>query len=788
MNFREESMKKFKKLLTFLVTLSMMFSLFSVSVFADNDTISVSLRVEGPEETFYYNEEVKVEVSEDSYVTCEDVLAASGIDYTSEESSYGSYVTSICGYYGTGWMYAIDDNTSYSVVDGSKVVYYPYEEGNNYTYFNSDSYETTTGTDLEIELVEQSYDENWNIVDLACTYAQIYYKTTPTSEEIALQSITDEDGKATVSFNEAGTYYLTAKSLTGEYLSRAFTTVTVTGDKIDTSTIDASVASIEVVEETSDNISLPTYTNDYNCSISWSSSNESILSSDGIVNNSDLTDETYVLLTAIFYQYSDGSTKTVQYLVKVLPDTSSYDAGTLSTSVGSWLNSSYNQAITNTSTPISSSDTSLKWLNSGNYKSSPIIVDDYIYVVNGSNQLVKLNKSDGTQVSIANLSGSLYYNADIIYGDGMIFAPLSNGTIQAFNADNLASLWISESAGNAVTSKLTYYNGYIYAGTMNSSSNGVFFGINVKDEDTSTGKETKTLTWTYTSTGSRTGYYSNHAVVINEQLYFIGDDGILVCHSLSEDKVINTLSLDAGIRSGITYDDNYMYIMTMSSTLYKISIADLTVADKVQVYEDGYSTSTPTLYNGRIYVGGLKDSSDFYGTGFIAVIDATSMEFEAIADTDANVQSQPLVTSAYANADNLSSVVVYFTCNSYPGGIYYIEDYVGNTSIEVNVLYTPDSAYQQYNMNSVVVDDEGVLYFVNDSGTLFALKNTNSDASIPTPEPPEGETGDPKETPKVKVAETEDYTDITIYIVIGGIAIAAIVILVVIKRRNNENR
>ncbi len=786
-------MKKLKKLFTFFMTLSMMFSLFSVSVLADNDTIIVSLRVEGASETLFYNEGVKVSANTD--VTCEDVLKASGITYTSESSYYGgTYVTSINGYYGTGWMYAIDDNRSYSIVDGSKVVYYPYEDGNSYTYFTNDTYTTTTGTDLDIELVEQGYDENWNMIDSACAYAQIYYKTSPTGDETALQSITDENGQTTVSFNEAGTYYITAKSLTGEYLSRAFATVTVTGDTIDTSALDSSIASIDVVNETSDNIALPTYTTDYNCSISWSSSNESVISSDGIVHNSGLSDETYVLLTATFYQYKDGSTKTVQYLVKVLSDTSTYNAGSLSTINGSWLNSNYNQAITSTSTPISSSDTSLQWLDSSNYKSSPIIVGDYVYIVNGSNQLVKLNKSDGSVVSKANLSGSLYYTVDIIYGDGMIFVPLSNGTIQAFNANNLASLWISESAGNAVTSKLTYYNGYLYAGTVNSSDNGVFFAINIKDEDTSTGKETKALTWTYTSTGSRTGYYSNQAAIINDQLYFIGDDGVLVCHSLTDNKVISILSLDsAGVRSSITYDDNYMYIMSRSSTLYKISISDFIIVNQVQVYEDGYSTSTPTLYNGRIYVGGLKDSSDFYGTGFIAVIDASSMEVVAVTDTIANVQSQPLVTTAYANVDNLSSVIVYFTCNTYPGGVYYIEDYEGNTSIAADTLYIPDSTYQQYNANNVVVDSNGILYFVNDSGTLFALMNTNLQASLGTKDIAQDTQSTDTETIKTTtsdttatsshIVQTGDETDITMYFVIGGIAIVAIIVLVVMKKK-----
>ncbi len=235
----------------------------------------------------------------------------------------------------------------------------------------------------------------------------------------------------------------------------------------------------------------------------------------------------------------------------------------------------------------------------------------------------------------------------------------------------------------------------------------------------------------------------------------------------------------------------YIYMMSMSSTLYKISIADLTVVDQIQIYEDGYSTSTPTLYNGRIYVGGLKDNSDFYGTGFIAVIDASSMDVIAISDTVANVQSQPLVTTAYANEDNLNSVIAYFTCNTYPGGVYYIEDYEGNTSITVNALYTPDSAYQQYNMNNVVVDDEGTLYFVNDSGTLFALENTNSQASIAAKKIVEETDTNTTETSTkettdslVNVVETGDETNMTIYIVIGGIAIAVIVVLLFTRNKN----
>jgi hypothetical protein len=375
----------------------------------------------------------------------------------------------------------------------------------------------------------------------------------------------------------------------------------------------------------------------------------------------------------------------------------------------------------------------------------------------------------------------------------MIFVPLKNGTIQAFNESNLASLWISKALNQQVTSKLTYSNGYLFAGTMGSSKNGVFFGLDVKDEDTTKGNEVKDYLWTYNANG-RNGYYSNKAVVVNNNVYFVGDDGVLVSHNLSSHKVNKTVTLDSGVRSGITYDNGYLYINDRSSTLYKIDASSLKIVNKVQLYENGSSTSTPTIYNNRIYVGGSQDGDDFYAKGYIAIIDASTLNVIAKQETNADMKAMPLVTSAYATSQNKNSVVVYFTTNSTPGGIYSITDYTGNTKITVEELYTPKD--QNYNMNSVIVDDKGILYFVNDTKNIYALKNTNKSATITLDsevkenkdkvkedkDKVKEEKTEKKETQKTqtsvkksKAVETGDNTTYYVYVIVIIVAIAVLI-------------
>lgn len=149
------------------------------------------------------------------------------------------------------------------------------------------------------------------------------------------------------------------------------------------------------------------------------------------------------------------------------------------------------------------------------------------------------------------------------------------------------------------------------------------------------------------------------------------------------------------------------------------------------------------------------------------------------------------MTTAYADESNKNAVAVYFTCNNYPGGIYSFIDYQGNTKIDIKELYQPEKEYQQYNMNSVCVDEKGVLYFVNDSKSLFALENTDNQSSIVVKDTTEknedkNQKEDTTKKEEKKKVETGDNTNITMYVVIVIIAVIALIALCLPKFRNKK--
>lgn len=108
----------------------------------------------------------------------------------------------------------------------------------------------------------------------------------------------------------------------------------------------------------------------------------------------------------------------------------------------------YYNAMPNAPTPISSDDAVLYWatkIGEGfdqNACSPPIIVNDELYVYSGST-LYRIDKTSGKILAQGEMSDTSSFAINPpTYADGMIFVGLSGGTIQAFNASTLESLWV----------------------------------------------------------------------------------------------------------------------------------------------------------------------------------------------------------------------------------------------------------------------------------------------------------------------------------------------------------
>ena len=118
------------------------------------------------------------------------------------------------------------------------------------------------------------------------------------------------------------------------------------------------------------------------------------------------------------------------------------------------------------------------------------------------------------------------------------------------------------------------------------------------------------------------------------------------------------------------------------------------------------------VYNDRIYVGAETSG----GTkGAAAVLDDNTLECIYTVDTDGKVQSTPLVSI------NEDKVYIYVTSYNKPGNIVMLADSKGQTEAKSIVLYSPEGEKGQYCINNVVADDNGKLYYQNDSGYMSAL-------------------------------------------------------------------
>lgn len=417
-------------------------------------------------------------------------------------------------------------------------------------------------------------------------------------------------------------------------------------------------------------------------------------------------------------------------------------------------NSKNNNALTNTVTPDSAATAELKWVKKygtgwSASTSIPIIVNNNVYFIMGS-KIIRADKATGDVLREGTLKGSAGFSTNsLVYAEGMVFAQVGNGVIQAFNADTLESLWVTEAIGGQTISPITYYNGYIYTGMWRGETNMQNFAcFSVTDEDPTNGFETKYATWLMPHMG---GYYWVGAYVNDVCAVFGSDDGTsdsnsptAVLYSVNPvtGSVIDTINdVKGDIRCCVVYDSGRVYFTTKGGYLYSVGLNSNGTFDHASIKSiqiGSMSTSTPVIYKGRLYVGCSGKGYDWDGDSGsgIAVVDVSGGKLDIIykASTPGYPQAGPLVSTAFENSTG--KVYVYTTYNKNPGGIYIIEDSAGQTEPSANNgdLYVPEKAYQQYCISTICADSEGTLYYKNDSGALIAVK---SKAKLPEPPKPD---------------------------------------------------
>ena len=425
----------------------------------------------------------------------------------------------------------------------------------------------------------------------------------------------------------------------------------------------------------------------------------------------------------------------------------------------------FNNGVTSAKIPTEPQDTALYWAarigdgDSANACGCPILVDGALYTYAGT-ALYKIDAASGEVLQTGRMhhTSSFAINTPT-YADGMLFIGLSDGTVQAFNAATLEPLWIyTDPLGGQPNSPIAYADGYIYTGFwQGETSDANYVCISVTDEDPTSPDEEKLASWTYTHTG---GFYWSGAYVTDNAVVIATDDGKAgytkgYAEVVSLDRRTGqtlgsvTMPQTGDIRSGVMYDrgTDACYFTSKGGWFGKLRLLPDGAPDasslQILTLQNGsdvpaMSTSTPTVYNGRAYIG-VSGSSPFgmYSGHNVTVIDLLHMEIAYTVPTRGHPQTSGVLTTGYDTGDG--TVYVYFIDNCTPGKIRVLRDRHGQTqpyrtetesyaqggqTLYCDVapaLFTPCDGHAQYAICSPVADADGTLYFKNDSGYLFAV-------------------------------------------------------------------
>ena len=469
--------------------------------------------------------------------------------------------------------------------------------------------------------------------------------------------------------------------------------------------------------------------------------------------------------------------KTIQIKLEKAPDSTLKDIE-LPTDWPLFRKNDENNGVVDVRTPITAEDTVLVWANklgegySGGAVGSPIIVGGYLYTYSGTT-IMKVDKETGLVLKTGTMvGGSAFAINCATYAEGMIFIGLANGRVQAFNAETLESLWVYRDAlGGQPNCPIAYADGYIYTGFWNSETKQANFAcLSVTDEDATKTNEAKLPTWTYTHNGFYwAGAYVNSDFVLvttddGAEGYVTGRGSILSLNPKTGKLIDSLQATNVGdLRSSVCYDEETeaYYFTSKGGDLYQVKVnADgtFTKGSLRRLHLDNgadsasappMSTSTPVIANGRAYIG-VSGTSQFtaYSGHNITVVDLSTFSIAYSVPTMGYPQTSGLLTTAYQNEDGYN--YVYFIDNFTPGKLRVIRDMPGMTEVDHSyttmetyskngeehtvetayVLFTPDGAQAQYAICSPIVDEEGNIYFKNDSAQLMRLSSRITELEV----------------------------------------------------------
>ncbi|NOQ32887.1 MAG: PQQ-binding-like beta-propeller repeat protein [Methanosarcinales archaeon] len=349
---------------------------------------------------------------------------------------------------------------------------------------------------------------------------------------------------------------------------------------------------------------------------------------------------------------------------------------------------------------------------------TPIIAGDKIYVFAANGSIWAFNKTNGDLIWENETTGGTLQTSTPAYGDGKIFVAAKSGDLFAFDAETGEELWNVHVIDRNFECPITYFDHRIYLGE------GLTGGVTTKYYYCYS--DAGTEIWSH-AISNTAGFLWCGASVVGDYIVFATHEGELISvyrdDGMLADKIDLTSDLsfsksDLGmVRASVAYHDGYVYTTSEQGQsigyIWKVGFDDSsgTFNDCGWSTANGFSTSTPVIYDGRVYVG----QGEHGCSGNLTCLDDSTGAILWSYPVDAGVKSSPAVSVQGENP------YIYFTGAKNDGLLYCLKG-DGTLAWKYN---PPDDGYI---LQGGAISD-GNVYFGTGAGYLYCI------AGMETPPP-----------------------------------------------------
>ena len=366
-----------------------------------------------------------------------------------------------------------------------------------------------------------------------------------------------------------------------------------------------------------------------------------------------------------------------------------------------------NTGITSDAAPRS--DPELVWsVQTDGINVPPIIAGNLVYVYDANGTIRAFDKKSGDLVWRNETSPWMLQSSTPAYGGGKIFVAGRDGNLHAFDAATGERLWETDVTDYALTCPVTYCDHRIYIGESYCREPARYFCYD----------ENGTMLWS-SSAAAAGAFEWCGASVVGDHLIHPTSSGHLISLfrengtlsgevDLADTHSISFARPDVGrIRASVSYHDGCVYVTSESSAsegyLWKIGFDSGRFIDEGFSAQIGFSTSTPVLYDGRVYVG----QGEHGCPGNLTCLNDLTGEVIWSYPAPAGVKSSP----ALSICDD--GVYIYFTTAMGNGSLYCLHE-DGALAWEYN---PPDGGYI---LQGAAISD-GLVYFGTGGGYVYCI-------------------------------------------------------------------